>query len=124
MIKDYTYPIEISNRIIYFRKKIGLTQEELALKANISRSHLGRIERKECIPGISILRKLEVAMDLPPSSLIVSAPAFPPRNKSQDNVFLDHIANIIESHCCSANELILIEKAMLKFIEFLHMDIS
>ena len=34
----------IGNRIAALRKKAGLTQEELALRAGLQRTHVGRIE--------------------------------------------------------------------------------
>lgn len=35
---------DMALNIAYYRKKAGLTQEQLAEKVNISRTHMGRIE--------------------------------------------------------------------------------
>lgn len=42
-------------RIQYLRKVNGMTQEELAIKLNISDRHLRRIERGEEAPSIDLL---------------------------------------------------------------------
>ena len=49
-------------RIQKTRKAQGLTQEQFAVKLNISDRHLGRIERGECAASIDLL--VEVAVSL------------------------------------------------------------
>ena len=49
-------------RIQKARKAHGLTQEQFAIKLNISDRHLGRIERGECAASIDLL--VEVAVSL------------------------------------------------------------
>ena len=49
-------------RIQQLRKTKGLTQEQFAIKLNISDRHLGRIERGECAALIDLL--VEVAVSL------------------------------------------------------------
>lgn len=49
-------------RIQKARKAHGLTQEQFAIKLNISDRHLGRIERGECAALIDLL--VEVAVSL------------------------------------------------------------
>ena len=49
-------------RIQQLRKTKGLTQEQFAVKLNISDRHLGRIERGECAASIDLL--VEVAVSL------------------------------------------------------------
>ena len=49
-------------RIQYLRKVNGMTQEELAIKLNISDRHLGKIERGEGTASIDLL--VEVAISL------------------------------------------------------------
>lgn len=46
--------IEIGYNISYFRKHLGLTQEQLAEKLNISRQHLGAIEAPNIVRPISL----------------------------------------------------------------------
>lgn len=46
-------------RIQYLRKVNGMTQEELAIKLNISDRHLRRIERGEEAPSIDLFAELK-----------------------------------------------------------------
>ena len=45
-------------RIQYLRKVNGMTQEELAIKLNISDRHLHRIERGDEAPSIDLFAEL------------------------------------------------------------------
>ena len=45
----------VGKRIQHLRKVNGITQEELAIKLNISDRHLRRIERGEDAPSIDLL---------------------------------------------------------------------
>ena len=90
---DYSLMINIAEMIIQFRKEKHLSQTELALKAGISRSFLGRIERMESVPSLNTLRKIENA--------------------------LQHMSNHLISHPVSAEELRLIEKVLLAVTDFI-----
>lgn len=48
----------VSNNLIYYRKKAGLTQLELAEKLNYSDKTISKWERKESLPDVYILYKL------------------------------------------------------------------
>ena len=58
----YFDPYSAGKRIQQTRKAQGLTQEQFAVKLNISDRHLGRIERGECAASIDLL--VEVAVSL------------------------------------------------------------
>ena len=58
----YFDPYSAGKRIQKTRKAQGLTQEQFAVKLNISDRHLGRIERGECAASIDLL--VEVAVSL------------------------------------------------------------
>lgn len=53
-------------KIAYYRKLNGLSQEELAEKADISRTHMSRIETAECAPSmitlINISSELKISL--------------------------------------------------------------
>jgi len=49
--------MDIANRCKYFRELSGETQESLAKKTLISRTHISQIEIGNSIPSISVLRK-------------------------------------------------------------------
>ena len=72
--------IELGYNIAYYRKHAGLTQEQLAEKAGISRPHMGAIEAPNlCRPiSLELLFNLADALDIDPADLI-DASVFPDR---------------------------------------------
>lgn len=50
------------NRLKEIRKKIGLTQEELAAKANVSQAHIANIERGKRSLDFELAQKLARAL--------------------------------------------------------------
>ncbi len=64
--------VELGLNIAYYRKRAGLTQEQLAERADISRSHLSAIEAPNIIRPFSleILFDLANALDIRPSKLL------------------------------------------------------
>lgn len=59
-----------ANRLIKLRSKKGLSQEELALRANIDRSYMSRIERGIVSTGIVKISQLAVALGVTESDLL------------------------------------------------------
>jgi transcriptional regulator with XRE-family HTH domain len=55
----------IGKRIRYYRKNVGLTQEQLAEKAGLHNTYIGQIERGEKNATIKIIYKIAVALDVP-----------------------------------------------------------
>jgi transcriptional regulator with XRE-family HTH domain len=47
------------------RKRKGLSQQDLALKANISRTYISQIEKGECNPTIDILDSICKVLEIP-----------------------------------------------------------
>ena len=54
------------------RKEVGISQEALALKADVDRSFLSKMERGIRQPTITIMFKLCDALDVSPELVIVS----------------------------------------------------
>lgn len=52
------------------RSKLGLSQEEMANKAGIERSHMGKVERGEHLPNLVMMFKLAKALGLRPAELV------------------------------------------------------
>jgi len=52
------------------RKRAGLSQEQLGLRASLHRTEIGLLERGERVPRIDTMVKLAGALALPPSELI------------------------------------------------------
>lgn len=57
----------ISLNVKFFREKIGITQEQLAEKANLSTDYIGKIEIGKNKPGLIGLFKIIKALDIPVS---------------------------------------------------------
>ena len=63
MSKTYTQVAKsFGKRIVLLRKQKNLTQEELALKANIERSYMGTIERGERNPTLKKIYQISKAL--------------------------------------------------------------
>jgi transcriptional regulator with XRE-family HTH domain len=54
----------IGNRIRIIRNNKGLSIEELAEKADVNSTHLGRIERGETTPKLDSIEKIASALDI------------------------------------------------------------
>lgn len=77
--------IELGLTIAALRKMQGMSQEELAEKANISRSHLSSIEAPNIIRSFSleVLYNIADALNISPGELLNSS--FPPSKNPKDN---------------------------------------
>ncbi|WP_264737275.1 helix-turn-helix domain-containing protein [Cytobacillus firmus] len=68
--------MSIGKNIKKFRKQAGLTQVELANKANISRSYLGDVENERYNVSLEVLGKIANALNIDMSSLIKGNESF------------------------------------------------
>ena len=57
------------------RLEVGLSQEALALAAQVERSHMGKIERGEHIPNLVMIFRLAQALGVTPGDLVDHAAA-------------------------------------------------
>ena len=57
--------VKFGKRLYELRKREGLTQEQLASKANISVDFLSLMERGKNSPSFETLEKLSKALDIP-----------------------------------------------------------
>ena len=53
-----------------FRTELGVSQEELGNRAQIERSHMGKIERGQHLPNLALILKLAVALSTTPGDLV------------------------------------------------------
>lgn len=60
----------VAGRIKYFRRIKELSQEELALRANINPAYYGQVERGLKCPTIDTLYKIACAMEISPAELL------------------------------------------------------
>jgi transcriptional regulator with XRE-family HTH domain len=62
------------------RFELGLSQEELANKAQVERSHMGKIERGEHLPNLVLILRLAKALSVKPGLLVDrAAELLPPK---------------------------------------------
>lgn len=62
--------LALSTNIKRIRKEQGISQEKLALKADIDRSYMSEVERSLANPSIEALIKIGNALDVAPSELL------------------------------------------------------
>ena len=77
MDKDYSN--HLGGIIKQRRVTVPLTLQELATKAGVSSSHLGRIERGERYPSASVLRKIAKPLDFEEDELFTLADYLSPQ---------------------------------------------
>lgn len=67
---------DLGYAIAYYRKRKGLTQEQLSEKIGISRQHMGAIEAPNMVRAISldVLFNIATALDIPPYILLKFSP--------------------------------------------------
>lgn len=61
----------IGARIAHCRKRLKLTQSEVAERADISNQYLSNIERAVSIPSTEVVMRLAVALDTTPDEFLV-----------------------------------------------------
>lgn len=73
---DTIYYERIGRNVAYYRKKNYLTQEGLALRAHISRTHISHIEAKgvQKAPSLDILFRICEALGIEPAQLFTEPP--------------------------------------------------
>lgn len=59
-----------ARNVMEHRKNIGLSQENLAKAAGVSRAHIGRIENTRHAVNIDTLEKIAVALDIDAAALL------------------------------------------------------
>jgi len=62
--------IAFGNAVREFRIIIGVSQEELAYRAEIHRTYIGGIERGERNPTLTMIVRLAAALEVPPHELL------------------------------------------------------
>ena len=64
--------IEVGLNIAYYRKREGMTQEQLVEKANLSRTYLASIEAPNVVRAMSleVLFRIADALEIPASKLL------------------------------------------------------
>ncbi len=69
MRSNAVLPKKVGRRIQKRRQEIGLTQEELAEKVNLSRAYIGFIEQGRSTPSLEVLSKIAKTLKVNVSEL-------------------------------------------------------
>ena len=71
-LKNRDRVIDLGLNIAYYRRRAGMTQEELSEKADISRGYLGEIEAPNMVTTMSIevLLNIADALEIPVTKLL------------------------------------------------------
>lgn len=85
MAFDY---ISLGARIKYYRTQAGLSQEDLADKANISRPLVGFVERGEKSPGLETFVNIANALEISPNELLVDNLSFSNSRYDGDDYYI------------------------------------
>ena len=98
-------------------------QDELADRAGISRTQVGKIERGDAIPSLETLLKLELAFNLPAGSLLktVSSPV-PKASVSAPVQSPADLCHLLEELSLTEEESLLVSRAALLAADFLRKD--
>jgi len=73
MDKEHKDALEkIGLNILYYRKKQGYTQQQLADMISYSKNHIQQIETAKATPSVIVLLDIAKALDIPPEKLFES----------------------------------------------------
>ena len=56
--------LELGKRLTVFRKRMGISQEELAFRAEIDRTYISQMERGVCNPSLLVLSKVAMVLEI------------------------------------------------------------
>ena len=65
-----TASLTLGKRILYHRKRLGLTQDQLSEMAGYSRNHLQRVETAVCKPTVGLLLDVSEVLGVPVERLM------------------------------------------------------
>lgn len=71
----------VAENIVFHRKRLGLTQEDLAYKADIDRTYIGYIENAKHNVTLGVLQKIASALDMPLLSILTVSEIHTPVQK-------------------------------------------
>jgi len=94
----------MGNRIRVERKRLKLTQEELAEKANISANFLGHIERGTKRPTLDTLKKIADVLQIAMAELFATQPTY---QLPREDLFLKRFKSLIRDKKRKEKELVL-----------------
>ena len=107
----------IGDNIRTIRKSKGLSQEQLALRADINSSYMGQVERGEKSPTIDVLGKIAHALNCPLEKIVNITSTL---DEQESDTYADKIAH--QLHGLSAKEQEVVYKFVKQLVQFKEMD--
>ena len=74
--------MKLSEKILYYRKKAGLSQEELAIRIHVTRQTISKWENALSVPDAHLLIRLAETFEVPVGELLGS-PVDPPTDQDR-----------------------------------------
>ncbi|WP_341281684.1 helix-turn-helix transcriptional regulator [Paenibacillus sp. FSL H8-0537] len=108
----------IGDNIRTLRKIRGLSQEQLALRADINASYMGQVERGEKSPTVDVLGKIAAALDSPLEQLVHLDAS--QQTSPEDNSYADKIAH--QLHGLTVKEQEAVYKFVKQLVQFKELD--
>jgi transcriptional regulator with XRE-family HTH domain len=71
-VSDLTFRQAVAAEVKARRAQIGISQEELAFRANVHRTFIARLEVARTQPSLSVAFQLADALQIPPEDLVKS----------------------------------------------------
>lgn len=68
--------------LMVYRRRAGLSQEELGVRGSLHRTEIGELERGVRVPRVDTLVKLAGALSVPPGDLLKGIAWLPGRERS------------------------------------------
>ena len=111
-------------KIAAFRKQSKMTQLDLSLKTGITRDQISRLERGKSQPKLETIILIEKALNIPGWSLIEEsvreAAQYRNQLEEENSRIITHIMNELSKRNLTADELRIIEKAILCMADSIH----
>jgi len=111
-------------KIAAYRKQAKITQLDLSLRTGITRDQISRLERGKSQPKLETILLIEKALNIPGWSLIEEsvreAAQYKNQQEEENSRIITHIMNELSKRNLTADELRIIEKAILCMADSIH----
>ena len=111
-------------KIAAYRKQAKITQLDLSLRTGITRDQISRLERGKSQPKLETIILIEKALNIPGWSLIEGsvreAAQYKNQQEEENSRIITHIMNELSKRNLTADELRIIEKAILCMADSIH----
>lgn len=111
-----TENVQIGEQIRYYRTRIGMSQETLALTANVNPVYVGQIERGLKSPTVNMLKKLSDALGISLAALFNPIPENATNPSEKRNFEIEKI--MLSINRLSDDELTILSQIVANIVDF------